>query len=294
MLLSICVPTYNRSNELERLLITIPINNNIEVVICDDGSTDNTKEIIDKYQKQHSIKYIYQVNSGRATALRVAIEHASAKYAILMDSDDYFVDGWYQIVLDGINALDQYNIDDNVRSLVFGVIITRAGKNSANLPSNGLSNLIKFRVESSNYKDYKELVDTSVLKESLYQVAPSIRRVPTGLLWLRVAERTKCLCVERPIAFKEYLQGGMSDSILALKTQNALPMVELNELLVKSDSYQSFAYRIRSVLLWGRYYHHIIINKPTIRHVWQYISLILSYPIYMVDRIRLYARSSKT
>ena len=146
MLLSICVPTYNRARELERLLKTIPINNKIEVIICDDGSTDNTKEIIDKYQKLHSIKYFYQVNAGRATALKFAIENASAKYTILMDSDDYFIDGWQQLVLDGINALEQYTNNENVKSLVFGVKIIKADKTSVNLPTNGLSNLIRFRV----------------------------------------------------------------------------------------------------------------------------------------------------
>ena len=288
MLLSICVPTYNRARELERLLKTIPINNKIEVIICDDGSTDNTKEIIDKYQKLHSIKYFYQVNAGRATALKFAIENASAKYTILMDSDDYFIDGWQQLVLDGINALEQYTNNENVKSLVFGVKIIKADKTSVNLPTNGLSNLIRFRVESNNYKDCKELVNTSILKESLYQVVTGIRRVPTSLLWLRVAEKTKCLCIDSPIAVKEYLPGGMSDTILKLKTQNALPMVELNELLVKSNSYQSLMYRIKSILLWGRYYHHALENKPAVCHVWQYVAFILSYPIYIIDRVKLY------
>jgi len=48
-LLSICVPSYNRSKELCRLVDSIDLEENIELVVCDDGSTDNTKEVLDKY-----------------------------------------------------------------------------------------------------------------------------------------------------------------------------------------------------------------------------------------------------
>ena len=47
-LLSICIPTYNRENDLKNMLNSIKSNNDIEIVICDDGSTDNTKELVKK------------------------------------------------------------------------------------------------------------------------------------------------------------------------------------------------------------------------------------------------------
>ena len=62
-LLSICVPTYNREQSLKRLLDTIKINAEVEIIVCDDGSTDNTKNLISLYNGKLNIKYVYQKNS---------------------------------------------------------------------------------------------------------------------------------------------------------------------------------------------------------------------------------------
>ena len=59
--LAICVPTYNRSKLLDRLLKSIPEIKDIEVSICDDGSNDDTYQIV-KHQSRISINYIYQQN----------------------------------------------------------------------------------------------------------------------------------------------------------------------------------------------------------------------------------------
>ena len=58
--LAICIPTYNRDKLLDRLLKSIPKFNDIVVSICDDGSKDNTNQIIKNHQNRLSINYIYK------------------------------------------------------------------------------------------------------------------------------------------------------------------------------------------------------------------------------------------
>ena len=83
--LAICVPTYNRAKLLERLLQSIPTISDIVVSICDDGSQDNTYQIIQNHKSRISINYIYQNNRGRASALRKSILNCKAEFFMLVD-----------------------------------------------------------------------------------------------------------------------------------------------------------------------------------------------------------------
>ena len=71
--LAICIPTFNRAKLLDRLLKSIPSSPKIIISVCDDGSQDNTLDIINKHKSRLLIKYSFQKNEGRASALRKAI-----------------------------------------------------------------------------------------------------------------------------------------------------------------------------------------------------------------------------
>ena len=69
ILFSIILPTYNRSKSVDKTIQSV-INQTYkdwELVVIDDGSTDNTKEILDEFKKQDKrIKYIFQQNKERS------------------------------------------------------------------------------------------------------------------------------------------------------------------------------------------------------------------------------------
>lgn len=64
--------------------------NNWELLIIDDGSTDNTKEVVLSYNNER-IKYIYQENQERCAARNHGVQKSSGKYITFLDSDDYFL-----------------------------------------------------------------------------------------------------------------------------------------------------------------------------------------------------------
>lgn len=91
-LVSIIVPVYNCEKYMEACIDSILIQSyyNIEVIIIDDGSTDNTYKIIKEYiNKDKRIKYFKQENSGPSVARNRGIEKANGEYLIFIDSDDF-------------------------------------------------------------------------------------------------------------------------------------------------------------------------------------------------------------
>lgn len=88
-LISVIIPTYNRAHLIKRSVESVlnQTYKNIELIIVDDGSTDNTKEIIDSINDKR-IKYIYQANQGAASARNKGIDLAEGQYIAFQDSDD--------------------------------------------------------------------------------------------------------------------------------------------------------------------------------------------------------------
>tara|TARA_Y100000385_G_C13080406_1_gene633582 strand:+ start:674 stop:1582 length:909 start_codon:yes stop_codon:yes gene_type:complete len=93
MLFSVILPTYNREKFLANAIESV-INQsyeNWELIIVDDGSTDNTEELVLGYQKkQNRIKYIYQKNRERSAARNNGIKNAKGAWVCFLDSDDLY------------------------------------------------------------------------------------------------------------------------------------------------------------------------------------------------------------
>lgn len=107
-LISVIIPTYNRADIVIDAINTIlnQTYQNFEIIIIDDGSTDNTKQVI-KEINDPRIRYIYQENSGRPSCARnKGIKIATGEYIAFLDSDDL----WHHQMLEkNINALNSNN-----------------------------------------------------------------------------------------------------------------------------------------------------------------------------------------
>lgn len=104
---SIIIPVYNSSKTLERCINSV-LNQNYddwELIIIDDGSTDNSVEIIKKFTNNNDkIKFFSQKNSGPGRARNFGIEKSNSDYICFMDADDYMEDNYLQLVDSKINA----------------------------------------------------------------------------------------------------------------------------------------------------------------------------------------------
>src|SRR5690606_23324189 len=89
MFFSIIIPLYNRPNEIDELLFTLTQQNytNFEVLITEDGSINDAKEIVDSYRDQLTIHYYYKENSGQGFSRNYGFERANGDFFIIFDSD---------------------------------------------------------------------------------------------------------------------------------------------------------------------------------------------------------------
>ncbi len=88
---SVIIPTYNYAPYIQEAIESVlsQTYKDIEIIVIDDGSTDNTKEILADYIKSEKICYIYQENRGLPAARNTGLKVAQGQFIKFLDSDDF-------------------------------------------------------------------------------------------------------------------------------------------------------------------------------------------------------------
>lgn len=100
--ISVIVPVYNLERYLEQCIKSIidQTYDNLQIILVDDGSTDNSGEICDKYaQMDNRIQVIHKVNGGLVTARKAGLSLAKGNYIGFVDGDDYIESTFYENLL---------------------------------------------------------------------------------------------------------------------------------------------------------------------------------------------------
>lgn len=122
MKLSILTATYNRGSLLKRLYDSIVDNKydklDIEWLIMDDGSSDNTESIVKEFKQcdKIEIRYFKQENQGKMQAINNLMNYVTGELVMDCDSDDYFVDNAFKTIYDKKDILLN---DNSLYALIF-------------------------------------------------------------------------------------------------------------------------------------------------------------------------------
>lgn len=108
-LVSVIVPVYNVENELKKCVLSI-INQtyvNIEIILVDDGSTDNSGAICDQFADCYTnVKAYHKRNGGLSSARNMALTYVNGEYLVFVDSDDYIANDMIEIMMQKADGAD--------------------------------------------------------------------------------------------------------------------------------------------------------------------------------------------
>ena len=127
-LLSIAIPSYNSQDYMAHAIESLlPGGDQVEILIVDDGSKDDTARIADDYERRYPgvVKAIHQENGGHGDAVMTGLKNASGLYFKVVDSDDWVDENAYPKVLETLKSFSAP--DARIDMLVSNYIYDKAG-----------------------------------------------------------------------------------------------------------------------------------------------------------------------
>jgi glycosyltransferase involved in cell wall biosynthesis len=195
---TVCTPTYNCGKFIHRVYESL-INQtfkDFEWIVIDDGSTDNTKELIEKYKQTNpelNIKYFHQENSGKPTAMNKGIELAKGILFVTMDADDRFMSNALEVLY---NTYLKYLKNNDEVALICCNCITQDGKLHGTMypKSPWISDEFEMRF-SYNVKGEKwHTLKTEVAKNNLWNTEVDFHVPPTHV-WYSLSTKYKTVFI---------------------------------------------------------------------------------------------------
>lgn len=221
-LITIFTPTYNREKLLIRLYNSLlclkyPF---FEWIVVDDGSTDETQQLIQGFVNEGKIEIQYhkQNNAGKHIAINKGVELANGKLFFIVDSDDYLPEDSLNIVIEKYKKVrDNKNIAGVVGKRK---IINKEIKNIQLHQSEVISNFFDFRYKYNYSGDMAEIIKLDVLKKYKFPENTSEKFCTEALIWNRISKNYQVLFFDEFIYNCEYQEGGLTSKYWQLLLNN--------------------------------------------------------------------------
>ena len=120
-LLTIIVPIYNAEKYLSACLESIisEITEDIECILIDDGSTDDSNKVYQQFESKKNITIIQQENHGVSYTRNKGIDLANGKYIMFVDADDYLKENWVKNVLNELDESEYIIFSKKIKQVIY-------------------------------------------------------------------------------------------------------------------------------------------------------------------------------
>lgn len=223
-LVTIFTPVYNRAYIVEKLYHSLKCQtiNDFEWIVVDDGSTDNTEEVLERIESdEHNFSYrhVRQENGGKHTAINRGVSLAKGDLFFIVDSDDV-------LTADAIEKIYKYSSTISEQDSFAGLAFLRASLDGLKIIGTTFEGMQRDftsleRMKNGVYGDKAEIYYTKVLKEFPFPVYRGENFVTEALVWNRIAAQDlKMRWVNEAIYLCDYLEDGLTHHIDELLIRN--------------------------------------------------------------------------
>lgn len=249
MYVTILTPTFNRAQKLVDLYNSLSIQTmkDFEWIVIDDGSKDNTREVVDEMigKADFSIKYLYKTNGGKHTALNMGIELVTTELVFIVDSDDYLDSRAIEIINKYHN---KYKTDTTICGYSFLRMFPN-GKINGKLfePNERIDSYIEVRINSNDTQsDKAEVYKTLCLKEFPFPVYKNEKFLGEDIVWVRMGRKYNTVHINEAIYVGEYQMDGLTHNRRNNNIKSPLGCMYRAQEFTKKDI--NINYRIKATL----------------------------------------------
>lgn len=237
-LFTVFTPTYNRAYILPQLYNSLlqQTNQDFEWLIIDDGSTDETEELIQSYITEGKIKisYVRQENQGKHIAINNSMDIIQSEYFITVDSDDYLLPNAIEVCYD---LVKNYSEIDNLGGFSF---LNYLGRNDLNFNNYGKIKSFNYHELKFDIKAEKTLVlKTKIARKFKFPVYKNEKFCQESYMLIQIMDRYPILYTDYILARGEYLEDGLSQNLYKRLLENPRYTLETLKLKYKSKQFNA-------------------------------------------------------
>lgn len=217
---TVFTPTYNRADLLVNLYNSLVKQTSMDFcwIIVDDGSKDNTKEVVNNWIKEGiiDIKYYYQENAGKMKAHNNGVKHTETELFLCVDSDDYLTSDAVEQI---INTWNNYR-NNNMAGII-------AYKKLLNCPE--MNSVFPEKIEISSLSDLYNngfvgetalVFNTSVIKQYLFPEIDGEKFITEAYVYEQIDKTYKYALLRYTCMLCEYREDGYTNNALRLRRDN--------------------------------------------------------------------------
>lgn len=265
MKLTILTPTYNRGEQLHLLYGSLlkQTNREFEWIIVDDGSTDNTKEIVQRWiaESEIRINYYYKKNGGKHTALNYAISRIESELTFIVDSDDILTSDAVEIIM---RYHRRYEGEENICGYAFLRAFPDGKINGKEfIPNEKVASYIEARINADDaIADKAEVFKTKCLREFPFPEYPGEKFLGEDIVWIRMARKYMMVHINRAIYIGNYQEDGLTKNRRLNNIKSPLGCVNRASEFMKNDLKSK--YRIKATLqyiIYGKFANRGMIKQ---------------------------------
>ena len=252
-LVTIFTPTYNRAELLKRLYESLKeqSDKDFEWIIVDDGSKDNTKEVVQGFIKEKiiPIKYLKKENEGKHIAINVGCDMAEGELFFIVDSDDY-------IPKEAIEEVKRDWKKYRNNTGIAGLVYLKAWKNG-NLTGRKfekdefISNHVKEYNKGGVWGEKLKILRTEIFRKNKFPKYENEKYVGEHVLWIEVSRKYDLVYINKVLYIAEYLEDGLTMAGRKLRIENPLGGIKGAQVLMQKD--MCLKLRIKNNLLYSSY-----------------------------------------